>query len=335
MAKPRLTQRLRRFTEDRGLKWARRRQGLDSLPTVLAARRIYILPTRAGTALGALLLAMLAAGLNYNNSLALLLTFLMSGFALVGLYQCHRRLLGLQIRGIELAPAFAGEQLVVTVQLGHATGQSAADFAAVLRAGDPSAAEAIGTGDLRSPLLTLRCVAAQRGLWVLPALRLHCTAPTGLFRAWVWLHVDASTPVYPRPRGTLPLPEAPGDDSGRTDPAGGNDEWASLRPFRDGDSPRQVAWKAYARGAPLLVKEYRGLAGQRHEFDYDSLPNGLDTELRLSQLAAWIVESERRGETYALALPGARLAADSGPQHLRRCLTALALFGHRDAGPAS
>jgi uncharacterized protein (DUF58 family) len=319
--------RLRRYAEERGLEWARRRQGTDLLPTTLAARRLYILPTRAGVALGALLLVMLAAGLNYNNSLALLLTFLLTGFALVGLYQTHRRLLGLAVQGVDLTPAFAGEQLTVSVQLGDATGLAAAEYVLRLRPPGAEPVETAAHGAAASPAFSLRCPAVTRGLWILPALRLQCAAPTGLFRAWTWLHVDASTPVYPRPTGTLPLPESPGDDSGSSDPAGGNDEWASLRPFRDGDSPRQVAWKAYARGAPLLVKEYRGLSGQHHEFDYDRLPPGLDVEARLSQLATWVVESERRGETYGLALRGRHLAADSGPQHLRACLTALALFG--------
>ena len=37
---------------------------------------------------------MLLAGLNYTNSLALFLTFLLAAFALVVMQQCHRNLLG-------------------------------------------------------------------------------------------------------------------------------------------------------------------------------------------------------------------------------------------------
>ena len=331
MTAPRPIVRLRRYAEDRGLTWARRRQGPDDLPVTLTTRRLYILPTRAGAALGVLLLAMLAAGLNYNNSLALLLTFLLSGFTLIGLVQTHRRLLGLQVRSVDLTPAFAGERLVVDVQLADAPGLLAAEYTLRLRPPGAEPVAGIAAGDAATPAIQLRCPAMTRGLWSLPALRLQCTAPIGLFRAWTWLHIDASAPVYPRLSGRLPLPESPGDDSSGNDPAGGNDEWASLRPFRDGDSPRQVAWKAYARGAPLLVKEYRGLSGQHHEFDLDRLPPGLDVEAGLSQLATWVVESERRGERYGLVLRGRRLAADSGPQHLRACLTALALFGQPDA----
>jgi len=110
----------------------------------------------------------------------------------------------------------------------------------------------------------------------------------------------------------------------------GGDEWLGLRAFRDGDSPRQVAWKAYARGAPLLVKEYCAAAAPERHFDFERLPQ-LGTERRLEQLAAWIVDAENRGERYALALPGGTLALDRGAQHRHRCLSALALHG---LGPA-
>ena len=44
-----------------------------------------------------LLLLMLVAGLNYANSAALFLTFLLTGFSLVTMHQCHRNLLGTQL----------------------------------------------------------------------------------------------------------------------------------------------------------------------------------------------------------------------------------------------
>ena len=64
-------------------RWIRKRQGPDSLPLTLARRRLYILPTRTGVGFGMLLLLMLIAGLNYANSIALFLTFLLTGFTLV------------------------------------------------------------------------------------------------------------------------------------------------------------------------------------------------------------------------------------------------------------
>jgi uncharacterized protein (DUF58 family) len=87
-----------------------------------------------------------------------------------------------------------------------------------------------------------------------------------------------------------------------------------------------VAWKAYARGAPLLVREYHGEGAQRREFDFEAL-RGLNTEARLSQLASWIVAAHARGESWVLRLPGSPPLAGSGAAHRATCLARLALFG--------
>ncbi len=108
--------------------------------------------------------------------------------------------------------------------------------------------------------------------------------------------------------------------------SGEADEWATLRAFRDGDSPRQVAWKAYAHGAPLLVKEYTASGSAERLFEYAAL-TGLDTEQRLSQLTRWIVKSAAAGERFGLALPKRLIELDQGQVHRQRCLRALARFG--------
>ena len=82
----------------------RQRQGADRLPATLQRRRLYILPSRGGVAFGLLVLVMLVAGLNYVNSLALLLTFLLTAFALVVMQQCHRNLQGVTVQAAH-APA--------------------------------------------------------------------------------------------------------------------------------------------------------------------------------------------------------------------------------------
>lgn len=113
---------------------------------------------------------------------------------------------------------------------------------------------------------------------------------------------------------------------GQTGQRAGLDEWAGLRPFREGDSPRRVDWKAYARGSPLLVREYHDPQGIDRRFDFGAL-NGLDTERRLSQLARWVVDAHLRGERWSLVLPDATLSTDLGELHRRACLDALARHG--------
>lgn len=127
------------------------------------------------------------------------------------------------------------------------------------------------------------------------------------------------------------MPSHAANGSGRSLHQGpGAEEWIGLREFRDGDSPRRVAWTAYARGAPLLVKEYGSGGSDIRIFRFDALA-GLDVESRLEQLARWVVDAEAHGESYGLELPGTTIEPGRGPQHRHRCLTALACHGHAGA----
>ena len=103
----------------RTARWVRRRQGEDQLPVQLQRRRLYILPTRGGVAFGALVFVMLLAGLNYTNSLALFLTFLLAAFGLVVMQLCHRNLLGVRVTALNAPGVFAGRPATLLVTLGN------------------------------------------------------------------------------------------------------------------------------------------------------------------------------------------------------------------------
>ena len=316
--------RLRQRLRQRAAEWARRRQGPDRLPLTLGRRRLYILPTRAGVGFGALVLTMLAAGLNYTNSLALLLAFLLVGFALVAMHECHRNLLGLSLLEAAAAPLFAGSAGTLRLTLENGSRLPRYRIAAAVSDELPRALDvnAGGRGQIEVPIC-----AARRGLQRIERLQLSSSHPFGLFRAWTWIHAPIVVIVYPRPTGSLPLPAGRGAKPGAWPRVtAGADEWLGLRPFRDGDSPRQVAWKAYAREAPLLVKEYSSTGSPLRLLSLSDARQP-DIESRLAQLARWIVDAEAGGELYGLELPGESIPAHRGPDHRHRCLSALALYG--------
>lgn len=315
---------MKRFLRARVASWARRRQGADTLPVTVHYRRIYILPTRAGWGFAFLLFCMFIAGLNYSNGTALFLTFWLAGFVLVGLHRCHRNLLGIALQGATAVPTFAGGAGQLELTLENPAPLARLRIEADLPGVAPSTTDIAANSAAR---LTLAVPTQVRGRLMIDGLRLTTALPFGLFRAWTWVYLPLEIIVYPRARGLLPLPTVAGVTPGaRVRGGSGGDEWLGLRGFRDGDSPRQVAWKAYARGAPLLVKEYCSASAPERFFDFERLAN-LHVERRLEQLSAWIVDAEKRGERYALTLPGIKLALDRGPQHRHRCLRALALYG--------
>ena len=79
----------------------------DPLPIDIHRKRVYILPTRFGVFFGLFLFVTLMGSLNYNNNMALMLTFLLGGLALLSPIYTVRNLTGLQVVQITAPPVFA------------------------------------------------------------------------------------------------------------------------------------------------------------------------------------------------------------------------------------
>ncbi len=74
-----------------------------------------------------------------------------------------------------------------------------------------------------------------------------------------------------------------------------------------------------------MVAHYDAPAGAQRLLSLQPLRD-LPIERALSQLADWVLECERRGESYALELGNCVLPAGHGLAQRRRCLEALALY---------
>jgi uncharacterized protein (DUF58 family) len=308
----------------RAAAWARRRQGDDHLPTRIAARRVYILPTRAGVMLALLVFVMLLAGLNYANSVALMITFVLAGFGIVAMHLCHRNLVGIALHDVTTSDGFAGEHGQIHLTLGNDSDTPRFAIEAGAESVERSACDMPAAGTAR---IDMRLPLERRGRASIDRIRLSTAFPFGLFRAWTYAHLRVDVLAWPAPRGRREPPaEAATGGSAPAVHRAGDEEWSALREFRSGDSPRQVAWGAYARGRGLLVKTYESPAAHHRTFDYAQVP-GADVESRLEQLSAWIVAAHARGERYGLVIGGRETAPDSGSAHREQCLRQLALLG--------
>ena len=87
----------------------------------LDRNHVYILPTAAGGGFALLLVVMLLTSLNYNVSLGFLLTFVLAGVAASAMWQTHRNLVDLEVRGAAGDAVFAGHALNVGVALANVT----------------------------------------------------------------------------------------------------------------------------------------------------------------------------------------------------------------------
>ncbi|MEO0972651.1 MAG: DUF58 domain-containing protein [Pseudomonadota bacterium] len=321
-----------RFINEKAHAWALHRQGEDERSVTLNTRRVYILPTHQGIAFGVLLLAMLLASLNYNNSLGLALTFLLGGLAIVAMHHCHHNMVGLTIRFSAVEPVFAGQRAEFRFALEGRGQHERFQFQLhtdLARPGDDPQLIYSVIGDVpaaESSTLILSVPTHRRGTHALARVGLSTRYPFGLFRAWSWLHMECAALVYPRPAPDAPaLPAGAGDSGGRQDEKRGEEDFAGLRAFQEGDSPRHIAWKAYARDEEPRVKQYAGVAVSSTWIDFDTLSEP-DPELRLEQLTRQVLDAQAANQPYGLRLPpGVVIAPQLGEAHQERCLAALAL----------
>jgi len=319
----------RRALEGRVAAWSRRRHGPDAGTVTIGRGRVYIVPTRLGLAYAAMLFAMLLGGLNYGNNLALLLTFLLAAGGWVAMHQCHHNLAGLSIGPAGTRAPFAGADAEFAFTLAAPSARE--DI--VLKAG-ARAAPAVSLGAGQGATAAVAVPTTRRGRVRLGRLRVESSFPLGLFTAWTWTHPELECLVYPRPapRGREGPPPAAEPGAAHDGRASGEEDFAGLRAFRAGDPPRRIAWKAWARGGELVVKEYVGAARAPVVLDLAAAP-GRDLEARLATLARWVVDAEERGDRYGVRLPDGEIGAGAGLSHRNRCLARLATFGLPAAPP--
>lgn len=290
----------------------------------LDQRRIFIMPTAVGMTYILALLLMLIAAINYQNSLAYALTFLLGSVFVVAILHTWRNLAGLVLHAGGSEPVFVGEQARLRVRL-----ESRGRLYQAVSVGWPKSGlqqvdvPAGGTCELELSLPTER-----RG-WLRPGLlRVESRFPLGILVAWSWVDLQLSTLVYPRPlEGDLPQArgfDEEGNEGSRVSGAG-IDDYQGLRSWQPGDSRKRLNWKAYSRGQGLLVKDFSALAGQDPVLDFDLLDG--DIESRLSLLCYWVVELSARQQPFALHVAGNTINAAAGIEHRSRCLRELALFG--------
>lgn len=314
------------YVRGRFRRWWQARLPLSDTLT-LTQRNVYILPTRPGFMLGATLLILLVASINYQLNLGYLLTFLLAGSAVIGMHVCHATLRGLTLNLMAPAPQFAGAAAALTAVLTNS--RRSARHGIGLAVLDETHADRWVWTDVPSQGSSTVHVAfkpARRGLHRVPPLTAETRFPLGTFRVWTVWRPAAEVLVYPAPE-VFPPPLPPGEPraggahAARAQTTG---EFEGVRAYRRGDPLKLVVWKKAAKSAELVSRDT--LQAQRYELWLDYAQAGApEKEHRLSRLAAWVLQADKLGVDYGLRLPGQQVPPANGEAHKRRCLEALAL----------
>jgi uncharacterized protein (DUF58 family) len=309
-------------------RWARKRQGADRPVTELQSRRIYILPTAIGLVFALMAFAMLLGSMNYNNNLSFVLTFLLTGLGFVSMHQCQRNLVGLELSFAGVDPVFAGQAAEFRIAITNHS-KSHRSHLQLYAGGVSSDIADLEPGESR--IFHLEIPTVRRGRVRLDRFGIRTLFPFEIFRSWAWLHMDLQGIVYPKPARHAPEPPPSQSAHGhRQHDARGEEDFAGLRKFHVGDSPRHVAWKAYARTGELLSKQFSGADTSTQWFDFERIDNA-EVEQRLSILTRWIIDADQTQRDYGLRLPGHEFPPAHGEAHRNACLESLAIFNELPA----
>lgn len=181
---------------------------------------------------------------------------------------------------------------------------------------------------------------ARRGVFSLPPTDVRCAWPFGfverrhrtLSAATTLTVLPHTFPIRRLPQPLTDNPVMEGADSFLS--RGAHSEFAGVRPYRDGDSLRQVHWAASARQQQLVVREY-------HSYDTPSwlvvvdgqagsaLGEGTDTTFEYAiQMAASLLQFAARQQLSLTVVVGCaqplRLTVTAGMRDIRPQLEALA-----------
>jgi uncharacterized protein (DUF58 family) len=292
----------------------------------LSQRNVYILPSRAGLMLGATLMVLLVASINYQLNLGYLLTFLLAGCGLVGMHVCHGTLRGMTMHLLAPDAQFAGTSATLTAVLHNERRSVRYGIGiAVLDASHPDHWVWADVPAQGSCTVHVAFKPEQRGLHRVPPLTAETRFPLGTFRVWTVWRPAAQVLVYPSPE-PMPPPLPPGEPR-----AGGaasarqasHGEFDGVRAYRRGDPLKLVVWKKAAKADELVSRDTE--QAQRYELWLDFVhAGGGGTEQRLSRLTAWVLQADKLCVDYGMRLPAQQIAPASGEVHKRRCLEALA-----------
>ncbi len=291
-------------------------------------RRLYILPTRFGYLYLMMLIMLLLAAINYSNSMAYVLTFLLTSIGIISLWQTHKNLLGLDIRMHTPKPVHAHQPINMTFTLRHDTGTPRYAIGMQYAQYPP---EYITLPPEQPRNLTLQVTAARRGQYKPAGIVIFTRYPTGLFHAWSWLRFDVPVVVYPQPDFSVPASEslaAEAQSQSTVDTTDG-DDFAGLREYQPGESLKHISWKAYAQGRGMLTKTFQGHAAPSLWIDLAEMP-AASLEGRLAQMTAQVIDCSRQGRSFGLRLPDQHIDQSSGAAHKAQCLKEIALYQQSD-----
>ena len=268
------------------------------------------------------------AAMNTGNNLLYLLTALLLALVIVSGVLSEQSRRGLRLSGVIPEELYAGRSFTLGARLENLKRRRVSRSLALETPARRLYVDRLGPGEAR--LLTWEMTLPRRGRTRLPGVRVTTRFPFGLFEKTSRVRLDDEVIVFPAVR--------PLDDPWRKRLAAGGarpvrrrgrgHDLYNLRDYRAGDDRRLIHWRSSAKTGSLVVRELEAETAldTRIVLVGGGVHDPARLELALSDaasLAAHLIHTDAAVELVGVDV---HVPSGRGRGHLRRLLTALALF---------
>ncbi|MBI5634236.1 MAG: DUF58 domain-containing protein [Nitrospirae bacterium] len=269
------------------------------------------------------------AAVNTGNNLIYLILSLMLSFIVLSYLILRLNLAGLSLDVSVAGAVYAGEP--VSVKL-HVHNKKKLPVYSVIIAAQDAAAEVYcgqisGHGVFRG---TVVLVFGKRGLYGYRNFVVQSGFPFILFRKSISVEVSGQVLVYPKLLDVREVTEVieGRQQEGAVAVRGRGDEVYSLRAFQYGDDWRRIHWKASAKQAGFLIREYAEYASQKITLLLDNLlpQDSIHFEAAVSAAASLAKQYIETGYPVQFIAVGTTIPFGTGEDHLRSILGVLSVI---------
>ena len=292
----------------------------------LTQKKIFILPSKISIGLMGIIFLLFLVGINFQNSLVYIVCFWLIALLVINIFYTYRNLSGLTIKAISAEPCFAGEKMVLELEVSRPVKQRKS---AIYFGWKNEDLVELNLQEEQSTRIKLSHSSKKRGRFKPPRLDIFTKFPTGLNTAWSYATMEIDGIVYPEPIEKNHSGDKQSSDEEASDGQeilGGSSDFAGIREYQAGDSPKHIHWGQFAKTGELYTKSFVDYESHDIWLDWQNL-NISGTEARLSHLSAMIIAFHESQKQYGLRIPGKEIQPNKGEAHKVRCLTALALYG--------
>ncbi|PWQ95393.1 DUF58 domain-containing protein [Leucothrix pacifica] len=299
----------------------------------LSQKTIFIVPSKISVGLIAIIILLFLLGINFQNSLVYVVCFWLIALLVINILYTYKNIAGLTIKAVGAEPCFAGEKMVLELEVSRPVNQRKS---AIYFGWKNEDLVELNLQEQQSTRIKLSHSTKDRGRFSPPRLDIFTRYPTGLTTAWSYAAVDMDAIVYPEPienSNQIDKREAGDETDEGVEISGGSNDFAGVRQYQAGDSPRHIHWGQFAKTGDLYTKSFVDYESHEAWLDWEKL-NIAGIEPRLSHLSAMVLQFNNEQRQFGLRIPGKVIEPSSGEGHKVRCLTALALYGLPAEGAA-